>query len=133
MIPMTDAELEALKARHRPSLMDTSKCDTYDCGLWPCPIAHLIADLEEARVLEACREELQQWAQAYSSDILVVPAEAEIMAVNRTPEFTIGRNAALLNIREKLLLPLIARLNERLGVPPGSGEPAPDPSLSGER
>ena len=48
---MKPTELEALKARHRPSLMDTSKCDTYDCGLWPCPTAHLIADLERAWAL----------------------------------------------------------------------------------
>ena len=73
-------------------------------------------ETEDTELLEACREEIQRWARAYSPDILVAPAEAEIRAVNRTLEFGIGRNAALLNIREKLLLPLLARLNERLGT-----------------
>jgi len=115
MKPMTDAELEALKARHRPSLMDTSRCDTYDCGLWPCPTAHLIADLERAwELLAACREWIQEAAIAGHEEY------------HSGDEYDLCTECADAHT-------LLARLNERLEVPHGSASPVSGPPLSAER
>ena len=63
----------------------------------------LVEALEEAQEENRqLREKIDRWVQAYSPDIVVYPSKEAVRAVNKTPEFIVGRNAMMQVIHDGL-------------------------------
>lgn len=86
---ITPDEIAKALERHQNDYDDNEPCCRRCDGRWPCD-AH-----EALTALVEMREELDQILQAWGPKLIKYPSNKECEAVNRTPEFVVGRNAAM--------------------------------------
>ena len=99
--------MSTVRDNHKNKQVICERCDYERCNECDssCPNIHCdcVSQLEEAAAEnERLREKIDRWVQAYQPSIINYPTKEAIRAVNRTPEFEVGRNAMMQAIHDGL-------------------------------